>query len=475
LLPAVCLPIYLFYFSGVLEQLASKLKVGRAANNILEEDIILGKPNKKFPSEMEYGGIKADVGDWWMWETLYRAAVKHQEMTWNASYGRLQGLKQSLLFFQKKHQTTLERAVLAVMPEQRELFLTGAKAFDAALKKTASNEVEEGGKADRETIANDFEAGVQQRSSSLLKKKTFHKSAILNRSRSRYDSAIEQANSLRQGETTAKHLSVFPSPVLSALVVQAKVLERWDKSGWLTTVAIFTADKFLHLFDCEDLDIKTLPQTAFASMYPTTASSRVGVHYQGSSQRRSKMATDMKIPTPSMTFNLLTCTVKTYGYSRRSFELRQVDEVISKNDDLPHTSLRFKDFREANQWFCLLQDLPDPEQPPPHSPLTPTTASAAKYKKDQVITTQEQEHALYDDLDAVKTGRKNRKKHIKDKDKNHTTAGSDNDGSDNFEDASEYINSDDEGSQARVKDEPAGDGDMFMDASEVFDDVSTGI
>ena len=150
-----------FLFSlitGVLEQLAAKIKSGKSAS-VLDEDIQLGKPNKKFPKEMPYGGVSAEVGDWWLWETLYRAAVKHQETSWNTNYERLQGLEESLRYFQEKHQTKLEKAVLAVMPEQRELFLQGAKAFEAALQKTSVSDTGEGAKVDRESIANEFEAG----------------------------------------------------------------------------------------------------------------------------------------------------------------------------------------------------------------------------------------------------------------------------------------------------------------------------
>ena len=444
--------------TGVLEQLAAKIKGGKTAN-VLDDDITLGKPNKKFPKEMPYGGVSADVGDWWMWETLYRAAVKHQETSWNGNYERLQGLEESLRYVQEKHQNKLEKAVLAVMPEQRELFLQGAKAFETALKKTSSNETEEGVKVDRESIADEFEAGVQQRSSSLLKRKTFHKSAILNRSRSRYNTAIEQADSLSSpsnGDVNAKQLPAFGSPVLSKLVLETKVLERWDKAGWMTTIAVFTVDKFLHLFDCEDLDTKTLPQTAFASMFPTTASSRAGVHHQGGGRRKAKTATDHKVPDPSLTFNLLTCTLKTYGYSRRSFELKQVADPTAKNDDLPHTTLRFKDFREATRWFSLLQDLPDPMADQESETVEPTEPKEVS---------DAQAHALYDEIDAARkdAGKSSRKKGTKD-----TGAGSD-DGGECFEDASEYFASDD-GSQE-------GEGDMFMDASEhviVGDDI-TGI
>ena len=426
----------------------------------MDEDILLGKPNKKFPKEMPYGGVSAEVGDWWMWETLYRAAVKHQETSWNANYERLQGLEESLRYFQEKHQNKLEKAVLAVMPEQRELFLQGAKAFETALQKTSVNDTEEGAKVDRESIANDFEAGVQQRSSSLLKRKTFHKSAILNRSRSKYNAAIEQADTLSSpsnGDIQAKHLPAFTSPVLSKLVIEAKVLERWDKKGWMTTIAVFTADKYLHLFDCEDLDTKTLPQTAFASMFPTTASVRVGVHHRGGGRRKAKEASDHKVPHPSLVFNLLTCTLKTYGYSRRSFELKQIADPTAMSTDLPHTTLRFTDFREATRWFSLLQDLPDPME----SLEDENVAVVEKEVTQEEVVNDTTDHALYDDVDVARedAGKSARKNRAEDTGEDREC----------FEDASEYFASDDEGSK---------DGEeIFMDASErviVGDDI-TGI
>lgn len=444
------------YVTGVLEQLAAKIKSGKSGS-VLDEDIQLGKPNKKFPKEMPYGGVSAEVGDWWMWETLYRAAVKHQETSWNANYERLQGLEESLRYFQEKHQTKLEKAVLAVMPEQRELFLQGAKAFEMALQKTSVSNTEEGAKVDRESIANDFEAGVQQRSSSLLKRKTFHKSAILNRSRSRYNAAIEQADSLSSpsnGDTQAKQLPAFASPVLSKLVMEAKVVERWDKSGWMTTIAVFTADKYLHLFDCEDLDTKTLPQTAFASMFPTTASVRVGVHHRGGGRRMAKEATDHKVPHPSLVFNLLTCTLKTYGYSRRSFELKQVADPTDKNSDLPHTTLRFADYKEASRWFSLLQDLPEPM-----ADVADENETGQSTQPKGV--TNVEDHALYDEVDAARE--------VASKNARMNRADDDEEQGECFEDASEYFASDDEGSKE-------GD-EIFMDASErvIVGDAVTGI
>ena len=378
----------------VLEQLAAKTKTSKSAS-VLDEDVKLGKPSKNFPKEMEYGEKNANAGDWWLWETLYRAAVKHQEVTWDANKERLEGLEDSLKYFQEKHQKKLEKAVLAVMPEQREMFLVGAKAFETALKKTDAFSEQKGkGGLDHERVADEFEAGVQKRSASYMQKKTHHKSSILNRSRSKYNSAIEQAESMSASSgADLKPLPAFGSPVLSRLVLEAKVLERWDKSGWMTTVAVFTVDRYLHLFDCSDLDTKTLPQTAFASMFPTSASSRVGVHHQGGGRRKAHRATEHKIPTPSMSFNLVTCTLKTYGYARRSFEIKQVADPTNKNRDLPHTTLRFKDNPEAAEWYALLQDLPDYQGQDKPEVVDHT------YDKEAVEEEAARQQDLYDDLD----------------------------------------------------------------------------
>jgi hypothetical protein len=350
--------------AGVLEQLAAKVKCSKASSaNVLDADIKLKKTDKNFPTEMGYGGSNALVGDWWLWETLYRAAVKHQQITWSANYDRVQGLTESLRYFQDKHEKKLEKAVLAVMPEQREMFLVGAKAFEAALQKTDAfaGDLEGNDGLHHENIADEFEKGIQNHSNKLLQNKTQHKSAILNRSRSKYNSAILQAETMSassNGEVNGKALPAFGSPMHSKLVLKAQVLERWEiPAGWMTTIAVFTVDRFLHLFDCSDLSTKTLPQTAFSSMFPTTASARAGVHHHGKGRKGFNRATENKIPAPSMSFNLVTCTLKTYGYSRRSFELKQLADPTTKSSDLPHTSLRFKDNPEAVEWFGLLQDL----------------------------------------------------------------------------------------------------------------------
>jgi len=376
----------------VLTHLASKTKTSKSSS-VLDEDIKLGKPDKNFPKEMEYGGVNASAADWWLCETLYRAAVKHQSVSWDANLERMESLEESLAYFQEEHQKKLEKAVLAVMPQQREMFLVGAKSFESALQKTDAFSDGDAHKAalNHEKMAKEFDRGVQKRSTALMQEKSSHKSSILNRSKSKYTNAIEQAES----DLAAKPLPAFGSPIMSKLVLEAKVIERWDKpGGWLTTVAIFTVDRYLHLFDCSDLDTKTMPQTAFASMFPTAASTRTNVHHNGGGRKKSKRATEHKIPNPSMTFNLVTCTLKTYGYARRSFEIKQVADPTAKTEDLPHTTLRFRDNPEATQWYALLQDLPDYIQREPAKEQTDCDhaqlEAEASHQKD-----------LYDEIDAA--------------------------------------------------------------------------
>ncbi|CAB9513178.1 expressed unknown protein [Seminavis robusta] len=446
----------------VLEQLAAKVKSAKPSSaNVLDDDIKLKKPDKTFPKDMGYGGNNAGVGDWWLWETLYRAAVKHQQITWSANYDRVQGLEESLEYFQDKHEKKLEKAVLAVMPEQREMFLVGAKAFESALKKTDAfaEEIKGNTTLDHENIADEFEQGVQKRSSSLMQEKTHHKSSILNRSRSKYNSAIQQAETLSPATATdvsSKPLPAFGSPMLSKLVLKAQVLERWEKSGWMTTIAIFTSDRYLHLFDCEDLDTKTLPQTAFTSMFPTTATTRANVHHQGKGRKRASRATEHKIPKPSMTFNLVTCTLKTYGYARRSFEIKQVADPTAKSKDLPHTTLRFKDNPEAAQWYGLLQNLP--ESAPEPSPTPQATHEQLELDLQQVEAEAARANALYDEADELAGSN----------DEGGPASSEEDSGKRELEDISE-------GDETQVADnkknegEGAGEGDMFEDASEYLE------
>lgn len=436
----------------VLSHLASKTKTSKSSS-VLDEDIKLGKPDKNFPKEMEYGGVNACAGDWWLCETLYRAAVKHQAVSWDANQERMESLEDSLAYFQEKHQKKLEKAVLAVMPQQREMFLVGAKAFESALKKTDAFSESDAQKValDHEKMADEFDKGVQKRSATLMQEKSSHKSAILNRSKSKYNNAIEQAES----DLAAKPLPAFGSPVMSKLVLEAKVIERWHKpEGWLTTVAVFTVDRFLHLFDCSDLDTKTLPQTAFASMFPTAASARSNVHHNGGGRRKSKRATEHKVPSPSMTFNLVTCTLKTYGYARRSFEIKQVADPTAKTKDLPHTTLRFKDNPEATQWYALLQDLPDYIQREP-------VKEPVEVDHAQIEAEASRQKELYDEIDAAELPEV-----YGDGPTDQGNKDDDDDG-DDFEDASEYVANGDEdaGRKADVQVETvdaASDDDSFQ-------------
>jgi hypothetical protein len=421
--------------------LAAKVKSNKASSaNVLDDDIKLKKTEKNFPTEMEYGGNNASVGDWWLWETLYRAAVKHQQITWSANYDRVQGLAESLRYFQDKHEKKLEKAVLAVMPEQREMFLVGAKAFEAALQKTDAfvGEIEGIAGLDHQNIADEFEMGVQKYSNKLIQNKTQHKSTILNRSRGQQAERMLASSS---GDVNGKALQAFGSPIHSKLVLKAQVLERWEKSaGWMTTIAVFTVDRFLHLFDCSDLSTKTLPQTAFSSMFPTTASARAGVHHQGKGRKGVSRATENKVPAPSMSFNLVTCTLKTYTYSRRSFEIKQVADPTTKSSDLPHTTLRFKDNPEAVEWFGFLQDLPE---------LVPHQSKNEHQQEviDQKLVEEEaaRANALYDEAEEL--------------------AGSD--GSESEED--EHSESEEHENQELVN--FMVDADMFEDASEYLEDA----
>mgnify|MGYP005847141289 CR=1 FL=1 len=377
---------------NVLEQLASRIK-SRNVNALAGVFTDFFASEKQLPDEMEYAGLKAPVGDWWLWETLYYAAVTHEESTWEDNKEKMKGLQESLKYFEDKHEKMLREAVLAVMPEQRQMFAIGGRAFEAALQRTVNsssvaNEAEQSSLFDHDKFAKEFEQGLQKRSNAYLQAKHHHRSAIMNRARTKYNPGTQMAEGIAASthHKLDEELPAFGSPVLSQLVHRSQVLERWIDNEWSTTIAVLTVDRFLHLFDCSDLNTKTIPQTAWACMFPTTATTRTSAHYQGRGRKRASRATQHTIPTPTFCFNLVMCQFQTYEYSRRSFEIKQEYEAGGqKSKTQPHAHLRFRDFEEASHWFALLRNIPKgPNFQNFEDPLSPGEGNPYQKADDEV-------------------------------------------------------------------------------------------
>ena len=167
----------------------------------------------------------------------YRVAVAYQNAAWEKGSEELTRLFSKVKQEECIRRMNLREFLVAFVQRQQRLFLALPAMQNSVLESLVGVEVS------KEDMEKEIQSTIEERTAK------YKKSARL----SENDMQLE-------------------SPLTSDLTSKAKVIERKGTgmgSIWTTSLAIMTADAYLHLFDLENIDLGTSAEDAFKAITPT--------------------------------------------------------------------------------------------------------------------------------------------------------------------------------------------------------------
>jgi hypothetical protein len=184
----------------------------------------------------------------------YRVAVAYQNAAWDKANAELSKLFILIKQEECSRRMYLREFLVAFVQRQQRLFLS--------LPGIHNNVLEElvGKSLSLEQIEKNVHSAIEERAAKYsAEMEALAKNSVL-------------ASTPEDEEKT--DFQELESPLSSDLLTKAKVIERKMKgstSGWQTSLAIITADSFLHLFDIESKSIipGSSPEIAFKTIVPT--------------------------------------------------------------------------------------------------------------------------------------------------------------------------------------------------------------
>jgi hypothetical protein len=199
--------------------------------------------------------------DVWVVEMQYLVAVDYQTSVWEKASTELSTLFASMKDIECQRRVNLRELLLAFAQRQQRLFVSLPDVYTTALKDLVGRDI------DRNAIEEKVQFSIRKRAE-LLQREEAPTLARLTEQGSGLKAVLLD---VEQSLSSAK----LESPLLSELLCKAKVIERklpGIVGSWTTTLAIVTADSFLHLFDLpvgSPVHVGSAPEAAFHTLSPT--------------------------------------------------------------------------------------------------------------------------------------------------------------------------------------------------------------
>ena len=181
----------------------------------------------------------------------YRIAVAYQNSAWEKGSLVLTNLFTKVKQEECVRRTTLREFLVAFVQRQQRLFLSIPSIQSSVLESLVEKEMT---KEEMESIIN---AAIEELA--LKYKKESGGKAV----------ASKSAAHGTDNKGLYDHLE---SPLSSDLICKAKIVERKGSgvvSAWKKTLAVMTADSYLHLYDLENVHPGTSPEEAFKTVMPS--------------------------------------------------------------------------------------------------------------------------------------------------------------------------------------------------------------
>ena len=194
--------------------------------------------------------------DVWLVEMQYRVAVSYQSSVWEKASTELSTLFASMKETECQRRIDLREYLLAFEQRQERLFLNLPDIYTAALKDLVGRDI------DRNAIEEKVQFSIRKRAE------------LLQREEAKTKPPPEKGTGLTGVEESLVNTDKLDSPLVSELLCKAKVVDRklaGMMGGWKTTLAVVTADSFLHLFDLTSgkTHAGSAPEVAFRELAPT--------------------------------------------------------------------------------------------------------------------------------------------------------------------------------------------------------------
>ena len=235
------------------------------------------------------------IKDVWVREALYRVAAQHQAKVCHTCTGLLSKMSDAVKEIELERSVKLHAMLLDFLPRERRLFIGLPSVPKPTIEKLLTF------REDESKMEEHIDEALHKRSRIVLRIDNDQRSSFLNRARCKAPDLTGKVDKPLEGEAFKTEINRYASVVERR--VAAKV--------WKTTLAVVTADYYLHLFDAgEDSDITVgmSPEEAYEKMlpeheFPTSENATLG-------PRTDRVLKDL---IPTETINLMNCTAVAVG------------------------------------------------------------------------------------------------------------------------------------------------------------------
>lgn len=196
-----------------------------------------------------------DCRDVWAEEMRYRMAVAFLSSCWEKASAELSRLFTTMKETECSRRFRLRELLISSLQRKERLYLSLPSVLTPVLKDLVNRPM------DTLSIEDDVQTSIRVRAQAIQREELTEKKRV-------------EPGSGLLGVKTKDGQFELSSPLLSDLLCKAKVIEKKSSgmiAGWRTTLAIITADSFLHLFEIPNsfkVQSGTAPEVAFHALVP---------------------------------------------------------------------------------------------------------------------------------------------------------------------------------------------------------------
>jgi hypothetical protein len=329
------------YYSIAVKTLSGEGNVSISSRNLLQ---------RRPATEEEDSAIVEDCNDVWIVEMHYRVTVAYQSFAWEKGSDEL-----SKLFASMKEAECLRRMhtreyLVAFIQRQERLFMSLPDIHTPVLKDLVGRDM------DRSTLEEVVQNDIRKRAERLAREEAKQKK----------EKTVAQS---LIGVDEEEGNFTLPSPMQSELMNRAKVVERKSTgmmSTWKLSLAVITADNFLHLFDLPagKVSLGSAPEVAFQVLVPKvelpSADGLQGKKGAIPSTNFVKGWCDSLTPSESMVLPNCSISQPKLGRETSSFDIQEAifntgaSKMFSKTTTKKIT-LRTINKKETQDWIAALK------------------------------------------------------------------------------------------------------------------------
>lgn len=317
----------------------------------IADKVLGGNSNRISFSSDDYAGTSPDTAspsksnescmDVWVVEMQYRVAVSYQSSVWEKASTELSTLFSSMKETECQRRIDLREYLLAFEQRQERLFLNLPDIYTAALKDLVGRDI------DRNTIEEKVQFSIRKRAE------------LLQRQDAKNKPPPEKGAGLENVDVSlASSDEKLDSPLMSELLCKAKVVDRkvaGMMGGWKTTLAVVTADSFLHLFDLPpgQMTPGSAPEVAFRELAPRVQVPTAETMRSGKTHFVRGWC-DNLVPTDSLALH--NCNVTSHGTIfdvQETIESRGASKMFGKTT-MRKVTLRAVTEEETEDWMEAL-------------------------------------------------------------------------------------------------------------------------